>query len=172
MTDDLSAPSDLSAYEDELAAIERRVRREFSFGRRRPVVMALMFVLAVALFLPFSGSDSAVTILAGAAAAEVTVPQRLFLGFVLVIGLGVSTLAVATRRWALSWLAMLGSSMGFVFGMLACWSQQSLPEATRPQGLGAGLLLAWAAMALLAIQWASVTWSRANVMPARGRREN
>ena len=96
-----------------------------------------------------------------------TVPLRLFLGFVLVFGICVSTLAVVTRRWALSWLAMLGTSMGFVFGLLAGWSQQSLPPVTRPDGLTVGLLLAWAATALLAIQWASVTWSRENVMQGR-----
>lgn len=165
MTDDLSAPShDLSAYAEDLSAIERRVTREFSFGRLRPVVIGLICVLAVSLLLPFAGGDSAVGILTGAAQTSPTVPQRLFLGFVLVFGLGVSTVAVATRRWSLSWLAMIGTAMGFVFGMLACWSQQSMPEPVRPSGLGAGILLAWAATGLLAVQWATVTWSRANVM--------
>ncbi|MGW0040534.1 Rv2732c family membrane protein [Rhodococcus sp. NPDC003348] len=171
MTDDLSAPSDdLSAYEDDLSAIERRVTREFSFGRLRPVVVGLIATLVVALFLPHAGGHSAVAVIGGAGGAGVTVPLRLFLGFVVVFGIGVGALAVVTRRWALSWLAMIGTSMGIVFGMLACWSQQSLPAETRPSGLGAGLLLAWAATTLLAIQWASVTWSRANVMQARPKR--
>lgn len=166
MADDLSVPSDdLSAYEDDLLAIERRVAREFSFGRRRPVVLGLIAVLAIALLLPHAGSTTGVAVLGGAGGVGVTVPLRLFLGFVAVFGIGVSTLAVVTRRWALSWLAMLGTSMAFVFGLLACWSQQSLPAATRPDGPTVGLLLAWASIALLAIQWASVTWSRENVMP-------
>lgn len=168
MPDDLSVPSDdLSAYEDDLSAIERRVTREFSFGRRRPVVLGLIAVLVVALFLPHAGHHTAVAVIGGAHDATVTVPLRLFLGFVVVFGIGVGAAAALTRRWALSWLAMVGTAMGFVFGLLARWSQQSMPLETRPSGTGLGLLIAWAVMALLAIQWASVTWSRANVMPAR-----
>ncbi|MFF0814315.1 hypothetical protein ACFYVR_04010 [Rhodococcus sp. NPDC003318] len=168
MPDDVSAQSgDLSAYEDDLSAIERRVTREFSFGRRRPVVLTLIAVLVVALFLPHAGSHTGIAVLGGAGGATATVPLRLFLGFVVVFGIGVSTVAAVTRRWALSWLAMIGTAMGFVFGLLARWSQQSLPVESRPSGTGIGLLIAWAAMALLAIQWASMTWSRANVMQAR-----
>ncbi|GAA4476048.1 hypothetical protein GCM10023094_14900 [Rhodococcus olei] len=170
MPDDLSAPSDdLSAYETELSAIERRVTREFSFGRRRPAVLAAIGVLVLTLFLPHAGTSSALAVLAGADDATATAPLRLFLGFVVVFGIGVSALAVLTRRWALSWLAMIGTAMGFVFGLLARWSQQSLPIEVRPSDPGYGLLVAWAAMALLAVQWASVTWSRANVMQGRPR---
>lgn len=165
--DDCDRMDDLSAYAADLAAIEQRVSREFSFGRRRPVVVAAIAVLVVTLLLPQAGPHIGVAVLGGAEGAGVTAPLRLFLGFVAVFGIAVSTLAMITRRWALSWLAMLGTSMGFVFGLLACWSQQSLPVSGRPDGPSVGLLVAWAATALLAIQWASVTWSRANVMQGR-----
>lgn len=165
MNEELSVPSDdLSAYRDELSAIERRVAREVSFGRRRPVVLALIGALVVSLFLPHAGGHTAIAVLGGVDATAATVPVRIFLGFGVVFGIGVSTLAVVTRRWSLSWLAMIGTAMGIVFGLFARWSQQSMPADVRPSTGGYGLLLAWGVVALLAVQWASLTWSRANVM--------
>jgi hypothetical protein len=158
---------DLSAYRDELTAIERRVAGEFSFGRGLPFATGAVAALAVGYFLPHAGDASAwrvLTALTGGHAPEVTVPLRIYVVLVAVFGLGVSAAALGTRRWALAWVAMVGNGIATVFGLLACWSQQSLPEQTRPPGLPLGLLATWGLTAALAILWASVVWSRANVM--------
>ncbi|MFE3291101.1 hypothetical protein [Rhodococcus sp. NPDC059234] len=158
---------DLSAYRDELAAIERRVAGEFSFGRLLPVAAGAVGLLATGYFLPHAGGASAFSVLtspAGGNEPGATVPLRIYLVLVAVFGVGASAVALCSRRWAMAWVAMVGNGIATVFGLLACWSQQSLPEQTRPPGLASGLLVTWAVTAALAVLWASVVWSRANIM--------
>ncbi|MFD1811303.1 hypothetical protein [Rhodococcus gannanensis] len=166
MSDDLS---DLRA---ELAAIEKRVAREFAAGRRGRALAAVIVVLTVGLFLPHAGSVSgwaALVGVTGAGQVATPVPLRLFVLFVLVFGIALSTVALVTRRWILAQAAVMGTAVGAVFGMLGYWSQQSLPPALRPAGFEYGLLLTWLSMALLSALWIPVVAGRSNIMagPAR-----
>lgn len=158
---------DLAAYRQDFAAIEHRVAREFAAGRRLPVLIGAVAILVVGLFLPHAESVSAwaaVTDTSAVHPSAVTAPLRLFVVFVVVFGIGVSTVALCTRRWALAWLAMVGAGVGTVLGLLSCWSQQSLPVGARPDGIAYGLLITWAVMAVLTALWIPVVWSRTNVM--------
>jgi hypothetical protein len=67
-------------------------------------------------------------------------------------------LALLSRRWALAWIALAGSAVASVLGMLAVWSRQTAAE-TQP-GPGIGLIIGWIAVILLTFHWARVVWSR------------
>ncbi|SDD70155.1 Rv2732c family membrane protein [Rhodococcus tukisamuensis] len=158
---------DLAAYRRDFEAIEHRVAREFDTGRRLPVLIGAVALLVVGLFLPHAESVSGWTALTDTSAVHrctVTAPLRLFVCFMVVFGIVASTVALWTRRWALAWFAMAGTGVGTVLGLLACWSQQSLPVGTRPDGLPYGLVMTWAVMAVLTALWVPVVWSRTNVM--------
>jgi hypothetical protein len=73
-------------------------------------------------------------------------------------------LALMTRRWALSWVALAGSAIASVAGLLAVWSRQTAP-AGHP-GPGLGLIVAWITVILLTFHWARLVWSRTIVQLA------
>ena len=100
----------------------------------------------------------------GAGAAAVALPSRVFAWFALVFGVGFSTLALMTRRWALAWIALAGSAIASAAGLLAIWSRQTA-GAGHP-GPGIGLFVAWITMILLTFHWARVVWSRTLVQLA------
>ena len=100
----------------------------------------------------------------GAGAAAIALPSRVFVWLALVFGVGFSMLALITRRWALAWIALAGSALASVAGMLAIWSRQTV-TAGHP-GPGAGLIVAWITVIALAIQWARVVWTRTIVQLA------
>ena len=100
----------------------------------------------------------------GAGAAAVALPSRVFAWFALVFGVGFSMLALMTRRWALSWVALAGSAIASGAGLLAVWSRQTV--AAGHPGPGIGLIVAWITVILLTFHWARVVWSRTIVQLA------
>jgi hypothetical protein len=100
----------------------------------------------------------------GAGAAAVALPSRVFAWLALVFGVGFSMLALMTRRWALAWVALAGSSIASAAGLLAVWSRQTV--AAGHPGPGLGLIVAWITVILLTFHWARVVWSRTAVQLA------
>ncbi|MGV0742316.1 hypothetical protein ABQF30_07975 [Mycolicibacterium sp. XJ870] len=141
--------------------------REFDPGARAMVVAALVFVMLLTFVLPHTGASKGFDVLVGDAAAVrdgVSLPSRVFTWLALVFSVGFSTLALLTRRWAVAWVALAGSAVASVLGMLAVWSRQTAP-APYP-GPGIGLIIAWIAVIVLTFHWARVVWSRTAVQLA------
>ena len=158
---------DFDAFRTDIEAAERRVAREIDPGARAVVVAVLVFVLLGSFILPHTGHVRGWDVLFGshgAGAAEVALPSRVFAWFALVFGVGFSTLALMTRRWALAWVALAGSAIACAAGLLAVWSRQTAP-AGHP-GPGIGLIVAWITVILLTFHWARVVWSRTIVQLA------
>ncbi|WP_264076799.1 Rv2732c family membrane protein [Mycolicibacterium houstonense] len=162
----LSNESDFDRFKDDLAAVERKVAREFDSGPRAMVVAILVFVVLMTFVLPHTGSTKGFDVLVGDATAVrdgVSLPSRVFTWLALVFSVGFSTLALITRRWALAWVALAGSAVASALGMLAVWSRQT---ATGHPGPGIGLIIAWLAVIVLTFHWARVVWSRTAVQLA------
>ena len=94
----------------------------------------------------------------------VALPSRVFAWLVLVFSVGFSMLALTTRRWALAWVALAGSTVASFLGLLAVWSRQTAPE-PHP-GPGIGLIVAWITVIVLTINWARAVWARTAVQLA------
>jgi len=158
---------DFDAFRTDIEAAERRVAREIDPGARAVVVAVLVFVLLGSFVLPHSGHVRGWDVLFGthgAGWAEAALPSRVFAWFALVFGVGFSMLALLTRRWALAWVALVGSAIACPAGLLAIWSRQTAP-AGHP-GPGIGLVVAWITLLLLTFHWARVVWSRTIVQLA------
>lgn len=163
MTDEPNT-SGFEAYRTEIDAAERRVAREIDPGARALVVAILVFVLLGSFILPHTGNVRGWDVLFtshAAAAAAVSLPSRIFGWLALVFGVGFSMLALLTRRWALAWVALSGSAVASVAGLLAVWSRQTV--AAGHPGPGVGLILAWSSVVVLTFHWTRVVWSRAIV---------
>ncbi len=154
-------------FRADLEAAERRIAREIDPGARALVVAILVFVLLGSFILPHTGSVRGGAVLFathGSGAAAVGLPSRVFGWLALVFGVGFSMLALLTRRWALAWVALAGSAVASVAGLLSIWSRQTV--ATGHPGPGVGLVVAWITMILLTFHWARVVWSRTIVQLA------
>lgn len=148
-------------YKNDIEAAERRVAGEIDPGARALVIAVGVFVLLVSFVLPHSGGARGFDALIGgdaAAAAGITLPSRVFVWLALVFGVGFSMLALLTRRWALAWVALAGSTVATFLGLLAVWSRQTAPE--QYPGPGLGLILAWIAVAVITFHWARAVWVR------------
>lgn len=159
--------TDFDALRDEIEAAERRVAREIDPGPRGFVVAILVFVLLGSFILPHTGDVRGWDVLFsshGAGAAALALPSRVFAWLALVFGVGFSMLALITRRWALAWIALAGSSIASAVGLLAVWSRQTV--AAGHPGPGVGLIVAWITVILLTFHWARVVWSRTIVQLA------
>jgi hypothetical protein len=159
--------ADFDAFRAEIEAAERRVAREIDPGPRGFVVAILVFVLLVSFILPHTGGVRGWDVLFGshgAGAAAIALPHRVFTWLALVFGVGFSMLALMTRRWALAWMALAGSSLACAAGLLAVWSRQTV--AAGHPGPGVGLIVAWITVILLTFHWARVVWSRTVVQLA------
>ncbi|GFG64327.1 hypothetical protein MKUB_18170 [Mycobacterium kubicae] len=151
----------IEALRAEIEAAERRVAREIEPGARALVVAILVFVLAASFILPHTGDVRGWDVLFSshhAGAAAVALPSRVFTWLALVFGVGFSMLALLTRRWALAWVALAGSTLASVTGMLAVWSRQTV--AVGHPGPGIGLIVAWITVIALTFHWARVVWQR------------
>lgn len=167
MTNGEADVADFDAYRSEIEAAERRVAREIEPGARALVVAILVFVLLGSFILPHTGSVRGWDVLFnshGANTVVVALPMRVFAWLALVFGVGFSMLALLTRRWAVAWVALAGSAVASVAGMLAVWSRQTVP-AGHP-GPGIGLFVAWIAVILLTFHWARAVWQRTVVQLA------
>ena len=159
--------TDLDALRTEIEAAERRVAREIEPGPRAFVVAIMVFVLLGSFILPHTGDVRGWDVLFsshGAGAAAVALPSQVFAWLALVFGVGFSMLALITRRWALAWVALAGSSIASAAGLLAVWSRQTV--AAGHPGPGLGLIVAWITVILLTFHWARVVWSRTVVQLA------
>ena len=106
-------------FKGDLEAAERRVAREIEPGTRALAIAIIVFVLLVTFVLPHTGGARGLDVLIGSDAAisnGITLPSRVFSWIALVFGVGFSMLALLTRRWALAWIALAGSTVAFVPG--------------------------------------------------------
>ncbi|WP_442791239.1 Rv2732c family membrane protein [Mycobacterium sp. Aquia_216] len=155
------------ALRAEIEAAERRVAREIDPGPRAFIVAILVFVLLASFILPHTGQVRGWDVLFsshGAGVAALSLPSKVFSWLALVFGVGFSMLALLTRRWALAWIALAGSSLASATGLLAVWSRQTV--AAGHPGPGVGLFVAWITVILLTFHWARVVWSRTIVQLA------
>lgn len=160
-SDDPDKAGAFDAYRADLERVERRIAREIEPGGRALVVSILVFVLLASFILPHTGDVRGWDLLFGsdtATVAAVTLPMRVFGWLALVFGVGFSMLALVTRRWAVAWVALAGSAIACVIGLLAIWSRQT--AAVGQPGPAVGLLIAWFTVIALTFHWARVVWSR------------
>lgn len=159
--------AEFDAFRDDIEAAERRIAGEIDPGARALVVAILVFVLIGSFVLPHAGDVRGWDVLFsthGAGKAAIALPSRVFSWLTLVFGIGFSMLALLTRRWALAWVALAGSAVASVAGLLAIWSRQTV--ASGHPGPGIGLIVAWIAIMVLTFHWARVVWSRTIVQLA------
>jgi hypothetical protein len=148
-------------FKGDIEAAERRVAREIDPGARALVLAIAVFVLLLSFVLPHTGAAKGWDVLAGddAAISEgISLPSRVFVWLALVFSVGFSMLALLTRRWAVAWIALAGSTVASFAGLLAVWSRQTAPP-PHP-GPGIGLIIAWIAVIVLTFHWARVVWAR------------
>lgn len=158
---------EFDAYRSEIEAAERRVAREIEPGARALIVAILVFVLVGSFILPHTGSVRGWDVLSnshGAESAAIALPSQVFMWLALVFSVGFSVLALLTRRWAVAWVALAGSTLASATGMLAVWSRQTV-SAGHP-GPGIGLFIGWITVMLLTFHWARVVWQRTIVQLA------
>ncbi len=157
-------PRDLdayNAYKGDLNDVEQRIAREIDPGPRALVLAIMVFALLASFVLPHTGGARGFDVLIGSDVATdnaVALPSRVFTWIALVFGVGFSILALVTRRWAMAWLALAGSTVAAFLGLLAVWSRQTA-EGSHP-GPGIGLIVAWLAAIVLTYHWARVVATR------------
>lgn len=157
MPDDFDRINEIRA---ELDAVERSALRRVDPGHAALVIAAAIMVLLLATSLPWVGAASGWEVVRGAAdpADQVGALPRLFAAVALGLGVGLSALALLTRRWGLVWASALGCGYCVLDGVWAIWSRQT--AAGGAAGPGAGLVLAELAVAVLAAQWFRLAMSR------------
>jgi hypothetical protein len=152
---------EFETFKGDIEAAERRVAREIDPGARALVIAIGVFVLLLSFVLPHTGDARGLDVLTGSEAAirnGITLPSRVFTWLALVFGVGFSMLALLTRRWALAWIALAGSTVTSLLGLLAVWSRQTAPDAY--PGPGIGLVVAWLAVIVVTVNWARAVWAR------------
>ncbi|MFD4294891.1 hypothetical protein ACFWPA_10290 [Rhodococcus sp. NPDC058505] len=163
-------PADPSEqFRKDIDAAERKVAREIDPGMRALVVAVGVLLLAGTFALPHTGAAKGWDVLAGnevALAEDIALPSRVFVWLTLVFGVVFAMLALATRRWALAWVAVAGSAVASVFGMLAIWSRQTLDANSPGAGPGIGLILGWILIMVLTFHWVHVVWQRTAIQLA------
>jgi hypothetical protein len=134
--DDAGQHGDFEAYRADIEAAERRVAREIDPGGRGLVVAICVFVLLASFLAPHTGAVRGWDVLFAANGADealVSLPSRLFMWLALLFGVGFSMLALLLRRWAVAWVALAGSAVGSVAGLLAVWSRTAVQLAAEEQ---------------------------------------
>ncbi|MEC3973995.1 Rv2732c family membrane protein [Amycolatopsis sp. H20-H5] len=147
---------------DQLAAeineVGARASKTVELGRRGFTIAVLTFVLLVAQILPWVGDHAGWQVLLGQGGG---IPQ-LFAATSTGIGVVASALALASRRWWLAWVCAAGGWFATVDGLLSIWSQQSSHAGGAVgAGPGYGMVIAWVAMIVLAVNWMRTAFSRA-----------
>ncbi len=155
MTDD---PDGIAELRAEIDAVERSALRWVDPGARAAVIAAAIMVLLLAITLPWVGEASGWDVLRGTAnpVDRVGLLPRLFGGIALALGVGLSALALVTRRWSLVWASALGCAYCALDGVWAIWSRQTVSG----PGPGPGMVLAVLAVVVLAVQWLWLALSR------------
>jgi hypothetical protein len=154
-----SDPDGLAGLRAEIDAVERATLRRVDPGGRAVVISGAIMVLLLAITLPWVGDASGWDVLSGIAnpADRVGLLPRMFGGVALAVGIGLSMLALITRRWGLVWASALGCGYCVLDGVWAIWSRQTAHHGPGP---GIGLVLAVLAMVVLAVQWLKLALSR------------
>ncbi|MGH3914735.1 MAG: Rv2732c family membrane protein [Pseudonocardiaceae bacterium] len=155
MTDD---PDRLDELRAEIDGVERMALRRVDPGGRAVVISGTIMMLLLATSLPWVGAASGWEVLRGTAdpADHVGLLPRLFAAVALAFGVGLSALALATRRWGLVWASALGCGYCVLDGIWAIWSRQT----TAGAGPGFGLILAVLAVVVLTVAWFRLAVSR------------
>jgi hypothetical protein len=156
-----AADGEFDEFRGDIEAAERRIAREIDPGPRAMVIAIFVFALLVTLVLPHTGGARGLDVLLGSDAAidnGIALPSRVFAWFGVVFGVGFSILALLTRRWALAWVALAGSTVASFLGLLAVWSRQTAAEPY--PGPGVGLVLAWFSILVLTYHWARIVAAR------------
>jgi hypothetical protein len=120
------------------------------------VVSVGVLVVLLSHALPWAGHTTGWMVLFGE--GQLGVLPRLFAITSLLFGVVASTTGLLTRLWAIGWACAFGCGFSVVNGVWAVWSRQTAPHGN--PGPGLGLLLAVLAMALLALMWVRLAWSR------------
>ncbi|MGV9747193.1 Rv2732c family membrane protein [Rhodococcus zopfii] len=166
---DHGANDPMNEVRADLEQAERKIAGEIDPGVRALVVAVAVMVLLGSFSLPHAGAANGWEILSfgpDAVAEDIALPSRIFVWLALVFGGVCSILALLTRRWVLAWLALAGSAVSIVFGMLSIWTRQTLPVDSTASGPGFGLVLAWFAVMVLTFHWARVVWARTSLQLA------
>lgn len=156
-------------YRKDLDAAERKVAGEIDPGVRAVVVAVAVLVLVISVALPHAGTANGWDVLAfdqDAQTERIALFSRLFVWFVVIFGIGFSMLALVTRRWTLAWVALAGSAVASVLGMMAVWSRQTIPAGFAVAGPSIGLVVGWAAVVFLTFHWLKVVWTRTTIQLA------
>ena len=158
---------DFEQFRTDLEKAERKVAGEIDPGVRAMVVAVLVVILAGSLALPHAGHVKGFDILQSdtlAAANAIQLPSRVFVWFASIFGVLFSMLALVTRRWALAWIAVAGTFIASVFGVLSIWTRQTVGYGHPGQpGPGIGLILGTVVCIALTFHWVRVVWSRTAV---------
>ena len=160
-------PEGFENFKADLEAAERKVAGEIDPGARALVVAILVFLLIVSFVLPHTDDARGIDVVIGndtATGVGIALPSRVFCWLTLVFGIGFSGLALLTRRWALAWVALAGSTVASFTGLLAVWSRQTATGGH--PGPSYGLVLAWVTVIVLSFHWARVVWTRTAVQLA------
>ena len=155
MTDD---PKGMAALRAEIDAVERSALNRVDPGARAAVISGAIMLLLLAVALPWVGDASGWDVLRGTVnpVYRVGLLPRMFGGVALGLGVGLSVLALVTRRWGLVWASALGCTYCVLDGVWAIWSRQTV----HGPGPGIGLAVAVLAVAVLAVQWLRLALSR------------
>ncbi|MFM1725742.1 MULTISPECIES: hypothetical protein [Rhodococcus] len=165
-----NTPDPIAEYQKDFEAAEKKIAGEIDPGMRAVVVAVCVLVLLLSFTLPHTGAANGWDVLIYAQPAvdeHVKLPSRIFVWLALVFGGVFSILALVTRRWVLAWIALAGTAVSTVFGMLAIWSRQTLPVADASgAGPGIGLVLGWITVIVLTFHWLKVVWTRTSMQLA------
>jgi hypothetical protein len=153
-------PEGIAALRAEIDAVERSALRRVDLGAGAVVISGAIMVLLLAITLPWVGDASGWDVLRGTTNPldRVGLLPRLFGIVALVAGVGLSVLALLTRRWGLVWISALGCAYCALDGVWAIWSRQTVPDPG--PGPGPGMVLAVLAVLVLAAQWLRLALSR------------
>lgn len=151
-------PNRMEELRAEIDGVERAALRRVDPGSRALVIAGAIMVLLLATLLPWVGDASGWEVLRGTAdpAEKIGLLPRLFAAVALGFGVGLSALALVTRRWGLVWASALGCGYCVLDGVWAIWSRQTAHGA----GPGVGLIMAVLAVLVLAICWFRLAVSR------------
>ncbi len=159
----LESHGDFDQFREDVDKVEEKMAGEIDPGVRAVVVAVLVVILLGSLALPHTGAARGYDVLIGndvALAESIALPSRIFVWLALVFGVGFSMLALMTRRWVLAWIALCGTGVASVFGMLSIWTRQTLSVSQPGGGVGIGLVIGWIAALLLTFHWIRVVWGR------------
>ena len=132
---------DFDEFKGDIEAAERRVAREIDPGARALVIAIAVFVLLLTFVLPHTGARQGLGRAGGRRHSDrangIALPSRVFTWLALVFGVGFSMLALLTRRWALAWIALAGSTVASFTGCSRCGRARRRPRtASRARASG------------------------------------